>query len=205
MKHYSSFAAGLSWGHYHPDQGSLWWWAHGRLLVGDADLADGELKFQHRGHSLLSYPKHNPQQYLDRPNYHVDQMAELPGGGVTIRCQLPIVAWGANSTLSEQKIPLADQPHDVRTVEYDGRDRLTIRDEPTRSPDGRVLWCLHVVSKNARQEGQQIIFDLEASTAKLFVTLDEKASVELKQFGATLGLFCEYDERVLEHVIEYKS
>ena len=195
--------AGLSWGHYHPDQGSFWWWAHGRMLIGDANLGDGELKFQHRGHSLLSYPKHSAQQYLDRPNYHVDQMNALPDGGVFVRCQLPIVAWGANSTLSEQKIPPAEQPHNVRIYEYDGRDRLVIRDQPVRSPNRRVLWCLHVVSTHAEQTGKRVVFDLTDSTAKLLVTLDDDAGIELKQFGATLGLFCEYAERPLQHTIEY--
>ena len=196
---------GLSWGHYHPDQGSFWWWAHGRLLCCDADLGSGELKFAHRGSSLLAYPDREPLQHLDRPNYHVDRCEPRPGGGAVIRCQVPIVAWGPAA--KEIRIAQDQRPHDVRYYEYGGQDHLTIIDEPTKSPEGLVLWCLHVPAARATREGEQrVIFELDDAGSTLRVELPtQPRGVEIKQFGATISVFCTYAQQRLVHEIHFQS
>jgi hypothetical protein len=173
------------------------------LLCCDADLGDGELKFIHRGSSILAYPGHEPLQHLDRPNYHVDRCEPRPGGGAIIRCQIPIVAWGPRT--NEIRIPAADQPHDVRYYEYDGQDHLTIIDEPTKSPGEVVMWCLHAPAKVARRASeQQIIFELDDAGDVLQVDLPTKPqTVEIKQFGATIGLFCTYPQQRLVHEVRF--
>jgi hypothetical protein len=194
---------GLSWGHYHTDQGSFWWWAHGRLLCCDADLGGGELKFLHRGSSVLAYPDHDPLQHLDRPNYHVDQCRLREGGGAVIRCQIPIVAWGPRD--NEIRIPADQRLHDLRYFEYDGKDHVTVIDEPTKSPGGIVMWCLHVPAKAGRRGGdRRIIFELDDAGDTLQVELPSKPeAVEIKQFGATIGLFCKYPEQRLVHEVRF--
>jgi hypothetical protein len=196
---------GLSWGHYHPDQGSFWWWAHGRLLCCDADLGSGELKFAHRGSSVLTYPNREVLQHLDRPNFHVDRCESRPGGGAVIRCQIPVVAWGPAA--AEVRIPEAEQPHDVRYYQYEGQDHLTIIDEPTKSPDGVVMWCLHVPATGARRDGEQrVIFELDDAGNTLRVDLPtQPRGVEIKQFGATIGLFCTYAQQRLLHEIHFQT
>jgi len=195
---------GPSWGHYHPDEGSFWWWAHGRLLCCDADLGGGDLKFAHRGHNVLGYPGRDPLQYLDRQNFHVDQCRHHGDHGVIIRCQIPVVAWGP--TYHEEKpIPPDQQPHNTRTFEYDGRDRLTIKDEPVKAPDGRVLWTLHVPCNDAKRiDPLRVEFALDDTGAVLQLQLPtDPQSLEIQRCGKTMGVFCAYRQQPLTHALTY--
>jgi hypothetical protein len=195
---------GQSWGHYHPDQGSFWWWAGGRLICCDAGLGSGELKFAHCGHNVLGYPGRDPLQYLDRQEFHVDQCLLDENENVRIRCQIPIAAWGKHA-LEEMRIPSEAQPHVTRSFHYDGGHRLAIIDEPTKSPDELVLWSLHVSCKSARQIGEmQIEFEFENSSARLDLQLPVKPrSMQMETFGQTIAVFCTYQEETLKHHLRF--
>jgi len=196
---------GQSWGHYHPDQGSFWWWADGRLLCCDADLAGGDLKFAHRGHNVMGYPGRDPLQYLDRKDFHVDQCQPLGAHGVRIRCQIPVPAWGPTYH-DEKPIPPAQQPHTTRTFEYDGRHCLTIQDEPTKAPDDVVLWSLHVPCKDAKRiDPRHVDWVMDDTGATLRLELPATPeSLEIQRFGKTVAVFCTYRQQTLRHQLRYQ-
>jgi len=129
---------GLSWAHYHNDQGSFWWWSRGQLICGDADLGRGSgLKHVHLGHNVLGYPDREPMQYLDRPQYGVDHV-EQQDGVTRISCQLPVDAWQVASQRGEPILP-EHRPFVAREFEWrDAEQTLIVHDRPRRSPDGQV-------------------------------------------------------------------
>lgn len=209
---------GEAWGHYHPDQGSFWWWAGGVLLCADADLARGPLKHEHLGHCVLGYPGREPMQYLDRPAYHIDECSRLEDRTTVIRCQLPIVAWRASSPSAEganlfggsgqpldHHLAPPEQPHSVRTFHWIPPADLEITDEPLRSPDGAVTWTVHVLAENARQATLRTIeFPLPSGRGGLILTLPRAPrAVELQRHGATWRATLTYPEMALQHHLHF--
>lgn len=190
---------GESWGHYHPDQGSFWWWHRRRLICTDADLGNGTLKHAHTGHNVLGYPGRAPMQYMDRVPYHVDQ-CEQSGACDRIRCQIPVYSWEAGRQRDEA-IPPENRPHVTRTLAWHCDGTLVIQDASVRSPEGKVTWSLHVLAQNARRTGgRNIEFVLGPDGSRLQVQLPvEPLDILLEPCGATWRLQCTYPEMPLEH------
>ncbi|HEV7299849.1 MAG TPA: hypothetical protein VGN72_10825 [Tepidisphaeraceae bacterium] len=189
---------GDAWGHYHPDESSFWWWQGGRLLACDADLGDGPLKVRHAGHNVLGFPELEPLQHLDRHGFHVDRCEQQDDGAVVVRCQVPFNAQREGTRY--EPIPYDHRPHVTRTFRWRPDGTLVIDDEPTRSPDGRVEWRLHVPALSAQRVGpRDVAFDIGAG-ARLVVRLPaEPQRLELEPGKLTWRLFCTYGEQSLRH------
>lgn len=190
---------GHAWGHYHPDQGSFWWWNRGELVCADAELGNGALKHESVGHNVLGYPGRTARQYLDRPDYHVDRCVPLSEGGVLIQCQLPVIAW-QDGRQSDEPIAPNRRPHNTRTFSWHSADHLELRDEPSRSPGGLVTWTLHVTAIDARRTGRlDILFDLD-NRSTLFLRLPcEPSNTLISCQGTTWQCTLTYPEQTLIH------
>ncbi len=191
---------GPAWGHYHNDQGSFWWWVHGRLICCDAGAGDGSLKFAHHGHNVPGYVGREPRQWLDRHPYEIDRCEQTLDGSAVIGCQIPVVQWMDSSERHEQ-IPPEQRPHVTRTFEWAALDQLRITDAFVRSPDGLATFSLHVIAREVRLTGPTTIeFDLEAGKLQLQLPAEPKA-VQFHRVGSTCGLTCTYAEAALVHLI----
>lgn len=165
---------GGAWGHYHPDQGSFWWWCRGKLVTADAELGSGPLKFRHLGHNVFGFPGHEPVQHLDRQPFRVTVCD--PG---RIGCEIPGLG--------------------ARTFRWETLDCLTIIDEPVRSPGGIVNWTLHVVAPQVtriearRFEAGQLVLE----------TPVEPQTVVIEPGTQTCRVTLSYWEQRLEHRLSY--
>ena len=191
---------GASWGHYHPDQGSFWWWSGGRLVAADADLGSGPLKIRHRGHNVPGFPGLEPMQFLDRQGFAVDRCASDAAGGVTIRCQIPTEAWTHGPF--HQSIPIArdHRPLVVRTFNWVDAGYLRVTDEPQRTPGGFLSWALHVPAGEARRTGEREVRFLWGDGGRLTVALPQAPrELALEASGRTWSLYVVYPAGPLTH------
>ncbi len=197
---------GDAWGHYHPDQGSFWWWSHCRLLCADADLGEGELKFRHDGHNVVGYIDREPMQYLWRHPYTVEQLAHLADGTDRIECRVPCYAWYIGEQKAEP-IPPDKRPVVVRRFDWLADGVLRIVDLSAGAPGGRITWNLHVPAADARYDSSEqcIIFQLD-DREQLKVKLPfAPESVQLRKLKVTWHLRCVYEERELVHELHHVS
>lgn len=192
---------GQAWGHYHHDQGSFWWWAGGQLICCESDIGSGELKHKHEGHSVLGYPGRTPMQYLDRQPFEITgkQTAE----GFDLQCDIPVTLW----QVAGQREPLVanPQPHNRRLFQWNtSTNGLTLIDNPTQSPDGKVQWNLHVLAVNARiTTPNEATFDLP-NDLTLQVRWAMSGLPTLGQTGRTWWIKVEYPQQELTHTLELK-
>lgn len=195
---------GPAWGHYHPDQGSFWWWCRGRLVCADSDLGGGSLKFEHRGHNVLGYPGFAPLQHLDRVPYAVTRCT-ASGDTATITCDVPIWMWRSATGFS-QRIAATQRPSLTRTFVVKADEHIRIVDQPRNSPGGLVQWQLWVAADSAvvADDGASVLFTLNGRGDRCLLALPATPlSTELKRVGATLGIVCVYAERELEHRLTF--
>ena len=190
---------GDAWGHYHPDEGSFWWWSRGQLICADADLGGGPLKFLHRGHNVLGFPGREPMQHLGRTPYRITRWEQQGKGRVLLRCHIPVDKWNVGPQRDEP-IPAARQPVVVRTFLWQAPQALDILDEPERSPDGKVLWTVHVVAdRPLRRKGRTLTVPLSSGAVLTIALPMDPLAVESERSGATLRVSCVYPECALRH------
>ena len=190
---------GQAWGHYHPDQGSFWWWDRGNLICGDSDLGEGELKFAHHGHNVISYPDFRAVQHLDRDPFFITRAVEETGQTI-IECAVTtrkfFDAQNKIVHLPEDKSPVLH-----RKLQWDNKDVLTVTDLPRSSPNGMVNWNLHVNAHSWHELGQgQIKFALPGDRC-LVVQLDTAGQFQVRKMKTTWWLCVTYNERPLTHVL----
>jgi hypothetical protein len=190
---------GPSWGHYHFDQSSFWWYWNGLPICADAGLGSGPLKSMHEGHNVLGFPGFTPMQFLDRVPFEIDR-AEQAGDEFVFRCQVPVRSWYAQRAF-DKPIDSANRPHITRTFRWSAPDRLSITDEPRNSPEGLVQWHLHVLAESAERVGDRTVrFVLPENSGELHVTLPTAPSdLQLAPTDKTTHLQCTYHEGVLTH------
>lgn len=194
---------GSAWAHYHPDQGSFWWWVGGLPVAVDAGLADGDLKFQHQGHNTLGWPGRSPMQHLDHPDFRV-LSANQKNEAFTIQCHLPCDRWRVDRRGAACDIPTANPAPSVqRTFHWPNMRELIITDKPTNAPEGLVEWRLWVFSENARRlDDTTVAFALADGRSRLIVHLPHPpAHLQFDRDQATLGLICLYPEQTLSHAL----
>lgn len=195
---------GDAWGHYHPDQGSFWWWSNGRLLCADADLGDGTLKLRHVGHNVVGYINHEPMQYLGRPSFPVQQCVRLADGTDRIECRVPCYAWKVGPQQG-QPIPPGERPEVMRRFDWKSDGDLRILDRSIRAPGGRVTWNLHVPAEAASYDPAQrrIIFHLAGSEQLILSLPTTPIDVQLNKLNVTWRLSCLYAEGELVHELHH--
>ncbi len=197
---------GQAWGHYHHDQGSFWWWRKGRLLCADSGLGDGPMKALHEGHCVLGYPGRQPMQYLDRAAYRITRCEGDGAGGHVVACHVPVWAWQIERVWHEP-IPPADRPANRRTFHYRPPDRLTVTDEPVRSPGGVVQWCLHVPAESVERTGpRELTFGLGGCGGTLAVSLPaEPREIRYADHPPTRGVILIHNETPLTHELTWRA
>ncbi len=196
---------GDAWGHYHPDEGSFWWYYHRQLLCADADLGGGPLKLQHLGHNVLGFPNHKPVQHLDRAGYQVTTCQKTAAGGYLIGCLIPFPRFDTAGKIIDLP-PGQSMPLVTRTFYWDSPARLRIVDSPENSPDGLVQWTLHLPAATARIVADRTVEFTYAGGLGLQVYLPQKAKeIQLEKSSATWRLTCIYPENGLEHHLQIGS
>lgn len=189
---------GDAWGHYHPDEGSFWWYHRRQLLCADADLGGGPLKLEHLGHSALGFPNHQPVQHLDRAGYRVEACRQTEGGGYHIRCRIPFPRFQRDGRIVD--VPTAEAPLVIRDFHWLTPEHLQIIDDPVKSPDGLVQWTLHLPAQHARATDERTVTFLFDNQATLQVLLPDKPlERQLFKSQTTWQLTCIYREARLEH------
>jgi hypothetical protein len=191
---------GRAWGHYHPDQGSFWWWSNNELICADAMLGKGELKFAHQGHNVLGYVDHHPMQHLDRTPYDITDAQADEDGQCKVTCHLPIERWQRDAR-TPIDIPKTEQPINTREFHWQSTDHLIISDQPVRSPNQQITWSLHVLADKVQRVADDR-FEFCLSHSQRFLTLQCPAIpfrvVEHHQ-SPTLGLTLFYNEQDMIH------
>ncbi len=196
---------GDAWGHYHPDEGSFWWYYHRQLLVADADFGGGPLKHEHLGHSTLGFPNHKPVQHLDRAGYQVTACQRTAAGGYLIRCRIPFPRFDRAGKIIDLP-PGQPMPLVTRTFYWDSPASLRIVDTPENSPDGLVQWTLHLPAATARIVADRTVEFTYADGLGLQVHLPQKAKeIQLEKSASTWRMTCIYPENSLEHHLQIKS
>jgi len=192
---------GAAWAHYHPDQGSFWWWVGGLPVAVDAGLADGALKFAHHGHNTPGWPGRAPMQHHDRPDFRV-LWAEQKDDAFTIQCHLPCDRWQVAPRGAACDAPAAaPAPIVRRTFHWPRQHELHVTDEPANAPEGQVEWRLWVWSETARRlDETTVAFVLADGRSRLIVQLPQPPThLRIDRDQATLGLICIYPEQTLTH------
>ncbi len=176
---------GTSWAHYHPDQGSFWWWVNGRLICADSELGSGSLKHRHEGHNVMGYLKRTPMSYMDRVPYQVEECRQTDSCEL-IRCHIPVHSWQLQGT-TDLPIEIQRRPVNNRSFCWSEDGRLVIHDDVIRAPDDRVIFHLHVVAHRACVIDERTIDFVQQDGVKirLLSVCDAPISVELHQHGLT--------------------
>ncbi len=191
---------GRTWGHYHADQGSFWWWVDGQLIACDADLGDGPFKFDHAGHNVLGYPGRNPSQFLDYEPYQIEQLSGAEPGSVEFRCQIPVPGWHIGH---QQVAPIArdQRPQNTRAICWNAEGDLKVTDMPVRSPGERVMWSLHVPTQQTPRwiDSRTLAFPLGRRRRLLISLSNEPLETRLEQSQKTWGVHIEYRQATISH------
>jgi hypothetical protein len=195
---------GPSWGHYHHDQGSFWWWTCGRLVCADSGLGSGPLKFQHAGHNVMGYVDRNPSQYLDRVPFRVTRAEATAEGGADFVVDIPTHSWNVGHA-TDTAIPIEQRPFHRRRIEWFDGQRMRITDESVRSPDGLVVWSLHVVASDCRVSERTAIWELGDGVRLVLKMPTEPLEVYFERHSPTVGVRLKYREQTLVHELRVEK
>ncbi len=191
---------GDAWGHYHPDEGSFWWWDRGQLICCDSGLGDGPMKHFHVGHNVLGFPSHEPMQYLDRQGFRVTRCADIDGETV-VDCDIPVSQWN-DGTPFGRPVARAMRPHVRRQFRWRANGTLEIHDSPSNAPSKRVRWSVHAPATDVRFDGERrVVFSLPERRS-LVVGLPQKPlECQIFRGETTCGVACDYPAGDWVHIL----